>query len=406
MFNTHKLHLFDALQFRRYRFFWVSAILVYAARWIQFVVLGWLVLERTNSAFLVGMAGAFQWLPMLVLGLFTGAVADRLNRRLILIAVQVFTALMSLLLGFLIVTNAVQTWQIMVITLLVGFAWALDWPCRQTIQPDLAGEKNVLNAIALDHTAANIMSILGSVAGGQLITAIGMGNAYYLIGAMYVIAALFLIGIGGTAQSRPPQNYNIKANVIEGIRCCLNNQAILGVLIISLIIHALIFPFRQLLPVFARDILRVGPEGLGYLSAAPGIGSTLGSILLASRGQVRRVGPTFIGGAFVLGSILTLFAFSKIYSLSLTSLAAFGLAVPFFGTLQSAILLRLTEYQMRGRVMGVLSLAIGAMPLGILVFGAIADTIGAPLVVGASALLSAILVGVIFFTMPALRKQR
>ena len=195
---VQKRRIFDALRFREYRYYWVASLLVYGAKWMQTVVVGWLVLELTNSAFMVGLVGACQWGPML-LGAFTGLIADRLNRRVVLIWLQFSSAMASFLLGFLIITGLIQTWQIMILSLFLGIAWAIDWPCRRAMIPNLVGEGNVLNGIALDHTAGTAMLTIGSIAGGQLITAIGMGTSYYLIGAVYLAATFSFFLIGKTA---------------------------------------------------------------------------------------------------------------------------------------------------------------------------------------------------------------
>jgi len=402
---VQKRRIFDALRFREYQYYWVASLLVYGARWMQTVVVGWLVLELTDSAFLVGLVGACQWGPML-LGAFTGLIADRLNRRVVLIWLQFSSAMACFLLGFLIVTDLIQTWQIMILSLFLGIAWAIDWPCRRAIIPNLVGEGNVLNGIALDHTAGTAMLTIGSIAGGQLITAIGMGNSYYLIGAVYLAAAFSFFLIGKTEQISVAEDASIAASIAEGIKYMLQSQAMLAILVVTVIMNAFILPYRQLLPIFARDILKVGPSGLGYLTAAHGLGSLIGSVTLASLGSVRYLGGAFLGGSCGSAALLLIFAFSTLYPLSLGSLVASGFAMAFFGTLQSTILLNLSAEQMRGRVMGILSLAIGVMSLGMLVFGAIAETIGAPLVVGISAAIAAVSIIAILFFMPILRKLR
>lgn len=400
---VQKRRIFDALRFREYRYYWVASLLVYGARWMQTVVVGWLVLELTDSAFMVGLVGACQWGPML-LGAFTGLIADRFNRRVVLIWLQFSSAMACFLLGFLIITDLIQTWQIMILSLFMGIAWAIDWPCRRAMIPNLVGEGNVLNGIALDHTAGTAMLTIGSIAGGQFITAIGMGNSYYLIGAVYLAATFSFFLIGKTEQVPVAEDTGITANIAEGIRYMFQNQAMQAILVVTVIMNAFILPYRQLLPIFARDILKVGPSGLGYLTAAHGLGALIGSITLASLGSVRYLGGAFLGGSSGSAALLLIFAFSTLYPLSLGSLVASGFAMAFFGTLQSTILLNLSAEQMRGRVMGILSLAIGVMSLGMLVFGAFAETIGAPLVVGISAAIAAVSIIAVLFFMPILRK--
>jgi hypothetical protein len=159
---------------------------------------------------------------------------------------------------------------------------------------DLAGEQNILNGVALDQGAFNSMSIIGSIIAGIVISTLGMGNAYYMIAAAYLSAAVSLLAIGRTQQARGGGAGNIGRNIEEGIKYSINNRVILGVLLIMIVAHITLFPFRQLLPVFARDILNTGPAGLGYLSAAPGVGAITGGLIMAS---LRRVGTSLGGGS-------------------------------------------------------------------------------------------------------------
>ncbi len=397
--------MLDSLQLRGYRFYWFSALLVAAARAMQGVVLGWLVLERTNSAFLVTVAGALNFLPMLGLGLFSGIIADRLNRRKLLIGAQIASATAWAILGTLIVTNVLQTWEIMVISLAVGTAWALDWPCRQILIADLAGEQSILNGIALDQWAFNLMSIVGSVIAGVVITTLGTGKAFYIVAGSFACAAVSLFAIGPTLQTRANRADDIAANIREGVRYAINNRAILGVLLIMIVAHLTLFPFRSLLPVFARDVLNTGPEGLGYLSAAPGVGAITGGLMMASLRRSRLSLPALAIGAVAMALLAVLFAVSTIFLLSVFALIAVGFATSIYGALQNSIPLRLGEPQMRGRIMGLLSLVVGLMPIGMMAFGEATDRIGAPAVVVGGSIIGAVLVTGVFLLVPGLRQQ-
>ena len=401
-----QLPILDSLRVRGYRFYWFSALLVAAARSMQGVVLGWLVLELTNSAFLVTVAGALNFLPMLGLGLFSGVIADRLNRRKVLIATQIVSGTASIILATLIVTDLVQTWEIMAISLTVGFAWALDWPCRQIIIADLAGEQNILNGVALDQWAFHLMSIVGSVIAGIVISTLGMGNVYYMIAGAYLSAALSLLAIGRTQQVHSSAVGNIGSRIKEGVKYSINNRAILGVLLIMIVAHCTLFPFRQLLPVFARDVLNTGPTGLGYLSAAPGLGAITGAIVMAS---LRRSRPSVMAlaiGAVAMALLTIIFAISTNFPFSVFILATVGFATSIYGALQSSIPLRLAEPQMRGRIMGLLSLVVGLMPLGMMSFGIITDHIGAPTVVVGGSIIGVTLIAGVFLLVPGMRQSR
>ncbi len=401
-----QLHILDSLRVRGYRYYWFSALLVAAARSMQGVVLGWLVLERTNSAFLVTVAGALNFLPMLGFGLFTGVISDRLNRRKLLIGTQIASGTASILLATLVITNLIQTWEIMAVSLIIGLAWALDWPCRQIIIADLAGEKNILNGVALDQGAFNLMAIIGSIVAGIVISTLGMGNAFYIIAGAYLSAGVALFAIGPTRQTLSGGVGNIGSNIRDGVKYSINNRIILGVLLIMIVAHCTLFPFRQLLPVFARDVLKTGPAGLGLLSGAPGLGAVLGGLMMAS---LRRSRPSVMAlalGAIAMALLTVIFAVSTNYALSVFLLVAVGFATSIYGALQTSIPLRLGDPQMRGRIMGLLSLVVGLMPLGMMVFGIITDRIGAPRVVVGGSVIGVVLIAGVYLLVPGLRQQR
>ena len=197
---------------------------------------------------------------------------------------------------------------------------------------------------------------------------------------------------------------NILANIIEGLSYIFRHQAILAVMVITVVINVMVLPFNYLLPIFARDILQVGSVGLGYLTGISGISAFIGSMILANLGNIRRPGFFFLVGSFGFGALLLAFASSTIYQLSLGILFVDGFCRAIFATFQGTILLHLTSEEMRGRVMGILSLCIGTIPLGILAFGALANVIGTPFVVGISAGLASVMVLMVFFVMPSLRR--
>ena len=401
---TQRFPIFGLLGMRHYQYYWVSANMVFASRWMLIVVTGWLVLDLTDSAFMVALAGSLQWVPMLVLGTFIGVITDWFNRRLLLIASQIVQSLSCFLLGLLVVVGVVQTWQVMLVSLVIGLGWAFDLPTRRAIMPDLVGTENVPKSIAIDISIMTLMAAVGAIAGGELIEGIGMGNCFLVIGSLYAVAVLFLYLIGRVSQAPLIGEKNILGNAAEGLGYIFRHQAILAVMVITVVINVMVLPFNYLLPIFARDILQVGSVGLGYLTGISGISAFIGSMILANLGNIRRPGFFFLVGSFGFGALLLAFASSTIYQLSLGILFVDGFCRAIFATFQGTILLHLTSEEMRGRVMGILSLCIGTIPLGILAFGALANVIGTPFVVGISAGLASVMVLMVFFVMPSLRR--
>jgi predicted MFS family arabinose efflux permease len=241
---------------------------------------------------------------------------------------------------------------------------------------------------------------------GIVISTLGMGNAYYMIAAAYLAAAVALLAIGRTQQARAAGAANIGRNIAEGIKYSVNNRVIFGVLLIMIVAHVTLFPFRQLLPVFARDILNTGPAGLGYLSAAPGVGAITGGLIMASLRRSRLSVMALAMGAVAMALLTIVFAVSRSYLFSLFLLVTIGFATSIYGALQTSIPLRLGEPQMRGRIMGLLSLVVGLMPLGMMAFGVITDRLGAPAVVVGGSIIGVVLITGVFFMVPGLRQQR
>ena len=231
-----------------------------------------------------------------------------------------------------------------------------------------------------------------------------MGNSFYLLGIIYLASGLSFFLIGKTEQASSTEDTSIVADAVQGIKYIFRHQAMLAVLIITIVMNIFIFPYGQLLPIYARDILGVGPSGLGYLTSGRGIGAFISAIILVSLGRVRYPGILFQAGSFIGALLLVLFASITIYPLSMASLIAFGLSTALFSTMQSNILLNLSTATMRGRVMGILSVCIGVSSFGMLAFGALADIIGAPPVIAISAIIAAVSILVVFFYMPGLRR--
>jgi predicted MFS family arabinose efflux permease len=270
---------------------------------------------------------------------------------------------------------------------------------------DLAGEQNILNGIALDQWAFNLMSIVGSVVAGIVISTLGMGTAFYMVAGAFASAAVSLFAIGPTQQTRSGGARKVAANIREGIKYVVNNRAILGVLLIMIVTHLTLFPFRSLLPVFARDVLHRGAEGLGFLSAAPGVGAVAGGLMMASLRRSRLSMRALATGAVAMALLAVLFAVSRTYVLSAFVLVIVGFATSVYGALQNSIPLRLGEPEMRGRIMGLLSLVVGLMPLGMMGFGVATDKIGAPAVTVGGSIIGAVLVTGVFLLVPGLRQQ-
>jgi MFS family permease len=386
-----------------YRRLWLASVLWNQARWMDQLVLGWVVLEMTNSAWHVAVIGALRWLPLTLFGLLGGAFADRVDRRRLLIGAQGVGLLVSVATAGLLVTERFDFGFAALATFLLGVQWAVDWPTRRALIPDLVGKDLTVNAVALEAVSHNLTRIAGPLLAGSLIAFASPAVAFSFMAVMYVLEIVLLIGIHVPASDRQAAKVPMLAYVLDGLKLLRYSQPIVGVLWISAFMNVLVFPYQQLLPVFARDVLGVDAVGLGTLSAASGVGSLSGALAIASSGHVPRSGLLFWVGSLVLSASVVGFALAGSFPVALALVALGGLGQAAFASLQSTIVLSTASDQLRGRAMGALTLAIGSAPIGTLSIGGATVLLGPPLAVALHASACAVLVGLVGVRLPGFR---
>jgi MFS family permease len=386
-----------------YRCLWLASLLWNQARWMDQVVIGWVVLEITNSAWDVAVIGALRWLPLLMFGIAGGAVADRIDRRWLLIGAQGLGLFVSLGAAGLLAAGRFDFGFAAVATFLLGLQWALDWPTRRALIPDLVGRELTLNAVALEAVSMNLTRIVGPLAAGALITYVSPAFAFLVMAGLYVVEIWLLKIMPLAVRGRQVASSSMLRYLRDGFDELRQSQPIVGVLLISTAMNILVYPYQQLLPVFARDVLHTDAVGLGALGAAAGIGSFAGAMAFASLGRVPRSGLLFWVGSCVMSACIAGFALSDNLPLALVLVGVSGLGSAAFASLQSTIVLGKASDQLRGRAMGALTLAIGSGPFGTLEIGAASILLGAPLAVALNAGACAVLVGVVAAKLPRFR---
>src|SRR5262245_25513574 len=289
------------------------------------VVLGWVVLELTDSAWDVALIGVVRSLPIMLLGVLGGAVADRFDRRHLLIGAQGLGAAVSLGLGALLATGQFVYWHALAGALLLGIQWAVDWPTRRALIPDLVGRELTMNAVVLESISMNLTRVVGPLVAGWLLARLDAATAYRFMAGLYGLEIALLALMPLRAPGRPAGGGSVLRYVRDGISEIRQSQPIVGVLLVTVFMNALAFPYMYILPVFARDVLAVDPIGLGVLGAASGIGSLSGALVLAARGRIRRAGTLFWVGSLLMSLGLTLFALSSQFELSVALLLLAGL---------------------------------------------------------------------------------
>jgi MFS family permease len=386
-----------------YRHLWSASFLWNLARWMDRVVLGWVVLEMTNSAWNLAVLEALRWVPLLLFGVAGGAVADRIDRRWVLIGAQGLALCVCSLVGLLLALGLFDFRMAMVATFLLGVQWAVDWPTRRALIPDLVGRDLTVNAVALEAVSQNVTRIVGPLIAGALVAYVSPAAAFGVMAVLYVVEILLLLQMPLSARGRAASSGSILRYLNEGFQGLRASQPIVGVVLISVFMNVLVFPYQQLLPIFARDELHVDAVGLGGLSAASGVGSVVGAVAIAVSRRVPRSGRLFWVGSVLMSVCVVGFAMSSSYAVALVLLGVSGLGQAAFASLQSTIVLSASTDQMRGRAMGALTLAIGSTPFGSLEIGAVSVALGAAWAVGLNAGVCALLVLWVALRLPRFR---
>ena len=382
---------------------WLANCLSYSARWMQMILLAWLILELTDSPWLVALVGFFSSAPMLLLGLAGGVLADVVDRQRLLLYTQGANVACNLLLTLLLITRAVEVWHAYLTALATGASWALSSPSRRVIFYDLLGTSGVTNAVALDSVGQNMSRMLGPALAGVLIALVDVGGGYVVITGFYGIGfgLLWSLQMPPLARVVRPRRPVVR-NLIEGFGYVWQNQTILAIIWITVIMNMLLFSYMPMISVMARDVLHVGPTLMGALLAVEGLGALIGAMIIASAVGVRYHGRVFLAGSLLALLALLVFSMSRWYIVAVPTLFIMGLGSAGFGTMQSAIVMLVAKEDMRGRSLGVVSLAIGAGPLGSLLLGAVADAISPVFALRMNALLGIITLACITVVLPAI----
>lgn len=394
-----------ALRYRDFRYFWVATALESAGKWMEAVVLGWLALEMTGSPLMVGVAAAFRWLGY-ALGPVFGMMADRYDRRKLLIAVAVAGVAYSFALAYLTATGMVRYWQILVIGFMAGMGHAFDIPLRFAVAGDLVDRRDLTNAVALSTVAIDVTATLGPAVAGPLINVIDIAGVCWVMAFNYVlnVLALYMLRPGPKVERKAERS--TWSDLAQGARYIRGNRPVVALLLMAVVFNLVQFPLRYaLLPVFADSVLAVGASGYGILLAVAGAGGLVGAGIVASLGNFTHKARLCIIASVGVGVFTGAFSLSSWYWLSLALIGGVGLTEGIAMTTMPALLLALTPVEMRGRVMGVRSLAILPLSLGNVVSGALAGWYGAPVAGVVNASLQVLLIAGIAIAVPSLRRS-
>lgn len=389
------LRTFAALRHRNFRLFWTGQMISLIGTWMQSTGQSWLVLTLTKNALALGIVGALQFLPVMIFSLFGGVLADRLPKRRVLLFTQSFALLQAAVMWILVATGTIQIWHVYVLALLLGITNSLDMPTRQAFVVEMVGREDLPNAIALNSSLFNMARIVGPGLGGLIIAWLGEAPLFLLnaISFFPVIAGLAMIDIT-KLHARPKQTEATRQRTLqslgEGLGYIKRTPAVLLVILVIGTVSLFGINFNVVLPLFATDVLHVGPAGFGFISSAFGAGSLVSALWLAWRSNKPSISQMLIA-SILFCLVEMLFAISHWYILSVILIAMVGATQIAFSAVANTTLQMISPDHLRGRIMSVYMLVFaGSVPIGNLFTGGLAHSFGAPVSLLAGAGLSLI----------------
>jgi MFS family permease len=399
---------FSALvKYPNYRLYWFGALASNIGTWTQMVAQGWLVYQLTGSAFYLGAVGFASAIPTLFLLLFGGVLADRFERRRLMVGTQTGSMILAFTLAALTLLGHITVWHIMVIALLNGVVNSLNAPVRQTIISDLVAKEDLTNAIAINSTQFQASRTLGPAIAGVIVALVGPGWCFFINGLSFVAVIAALLAM--TVPPLPPRKTktSLLANVREGVAYVRGNGTLLALLSLAVVPSLFAMPYQALMPIFASDVLGTDARGLGLLGSASGLGAVVGALSVASLGKGAARGRLMLGAITAFGLGLILFSLSRSMMASLLILVGVGVASMAYNALNQSFIQMHAADEMRGRVMSLLTLTtFGLQPFGQLGIGTAAQLLGPSAAVLASGAVCAALALWMFIRRPAIRQLR
>lgn len=358
--------------------FWTTICLSLTGVWVRITAMGYLVYEITDDELKLGLISFAQAAPILITGPIAGSLLDRIDRRRILMVVQVVNIVAMSIVAWLVWSDNVEYWHLVMIAIVVGSASGFDWPSRLSMVPLLVKRPQLQSAVALNAAAFNGSRILGPTIAGWLIGAFGLAACFGFSAAAFIpfTLVLFTLGVATVVTSKPDPGVSALGTLLEGYRYILRTPRIRGLLSVDVVPLALGMTYMTMAPAIARDVLNLGSRGLGLMLAANGIGSLSGTIAVAMLSGVRHRGRIVIAGVALFGLFLIAFALSSNTHLSFGLMLCLGLCTSTYATFNDTLVQLETDNAYRGRVLSVYTMLWGLTPIGGLEVGVLSQWIG------------------------------
>jgi MFS family permease len=407
--DTRWKSTFRSLRHRNFQLFFSGQLISLVGTWMQNVAQAWLVYRLTGSSLLLGSIGFVSQIPVFIAAPIGGTIADRRSRHKLVIATQVSSMILALILAALTLVRGsnghplIRVWHIFVLSALLGLVNGVDIPARQSFMVEMVGKEDLMNAIALNSSVFNGARIVGPAIAGIMVGAIGEGWCFFANGISYIAVIIGLLAMRVqphkvTSVTSPTQH------IIEGFRFVKKAIPIRDMLLLLGVVSLVAMPYAVLMPIFADRILHVGATGLGMLMGATGVGALLAALSLAARSGLKGLGRLIGFAALGFGASLIAFSRSHSFWLSVVLLVPVGFGMMLETTTSNTLIQAMVPDELRGRVMAVYTMMfMGMAPLGSLFAGAVADRLGAPITLSIGGFVCMIAAAVFLTRLPQFR---
>ena len=396
--------MFPAIQTSGYRTLLQGSVGSSIAFWMQMTIEGWLIYELTRSPFFLSLAAICRSVPMLLLSPVAGVLADRIDRKRMLVVTQGFSMTLALVMAALVFSGLIQPWHLLATASMSGIAIAVSVPARYSLTALVVPKAHLANAIALHATTVSGSRIVGPQIAGMLIAAVGAGGSYLFQAATFSWTLFNFRRIRTPPVSRSGSSESFIQNLRSGLRLAVSDPRLRGVYLVGILYAVFIYPYTQFLPAVASDVLKIGAAGLGLLMAANGIGGVVGAFIAAATSGFRRRGVILLASGLITSTGVLLFSLSNAIWTALACLMLAGMGGGMIMATSSAITQLIVSDEFRGRMSSVQLVIWGLMPVGTLPLAAIATAAGAPAALTVSGALGMALVAIAIAGLPNVRR--
>ncbi len=390
---------------RSFRRLWLTGALTSAMRWLDTLVLGVFVFDLTGSAFLVALLFFTRQVPRILFALVIGTLADRVDRRLMLMVCFTLLTAVSALLGTLVATGRIEYWHLLAASFVAGTLWAVEFPVRRAMLGDVVPRELIGRAMAIDIGTSSLTRVFGPITGGILLAVIGAEAAFFTQAVTFLLALAVLATLSYTPPARSAEAKAPLADLVDGVRYIRRRRLLAGAFLASLLMNIFGFPYLTMVPVIGKETLGLDAVGVGMLQSAEGFGALIGATLIASLAPTRIYTFLYVGGIAFFMAMVMLFSRSEIFLLSLVFLWMAGFGMASYTSMQTTLFVASAPPQLRGRVIGTASMALGGNPLGALSVGVTAELLGAPIATTLMSVEGLLALSAVVLAWPELRRR-